>query len=122
MARNIIPLFDARRSKWVNADGTLTTESQIFLRELYIRIGGPAGSGTSELDSFMQFDMREADSAELRKDMFGLAQELEFSGGSAVAAELKKLIDALDTPAAETARVAEMRKEIDGLAVMGAFV
>lgn len=121
MAKNIIPLFDARRSKWTNPDGTLTTEAQIFLRELYIRIGGAAGTGTSELDSFMQFDMREADSAELHKDVFGLAQMIGFDGDVSQTAELRKAIEALDPWAGNIAMAAELRKEIDSAAVLGAF-
>jgi hypothetical protein len=45
-----LQLFDARRSPWTNpATGELTREAQIFVRALWLRVGGAIGQGTTDL-------------------------------------------------------------------------
>jgi hypothetical protein len=44
-----LQLFDARRSRWTNPDGTLSREAQFFVRELWLRAGGALGPSTNDL-------------------------------------------------------------------------
>lgn len=90
-----VPLVDA-------STGTITREWLLFFQGLYVRVGGSDGISTPDLDQFMQFDMREADSGEVAKQL----------------AELRTALALIVDP---TAQHAELSKRCADLEVLGVF-
>lgn len=73
---NAVALFDARGSAWVDPrTGRLTREAQVFLRELWLRVGGGEGIDTSELEGRVEEVAQDAFAGQL--NVFQPRQEVE---------------------------------------------
>lgn len=107
------PIVDTRT-------GQASKEFWYFLQQVWNRTGGVSGLSSSDLDAFMQFDIREADSAEIAKRVDSLeylSQEIDRL--AAQVAEQRKLIDAMaqDVQVDSSAQVAELKKAVDYLSI-----
>ena len=119
-----IPQYSAVNGPFVNADGRLSFAGGVFLRDLWLRTGGAVALTNNDLDSMLQFDIREADSAELQKRVNDLESAIPTSCDAAVA-ELQKRISDLEVEigslAAVAAQVAQLRSQVADLQNQGMF-
>jgi hypothetical protein len=90
---------------------------------LFRRNGGYHAPTNSELDDGLQFDIREADLAELTKRVIALEVEDMRASDAARIAELEKRVADLEHARADqlTAQLAEAIKRIDSLESAGSF-
>ncbi|MGE5621435.1 MAG: hypothetical protein ACM3VY_00260 [Candidatus Bathyarchaeota archaeon] len=130
------PIQLSVRTRIVDESGCLTRDGVLLFQFLVNRTGGANGISADDLLAELQFDVREADTGELAKDLAAFAEESGFA--PLLAAELAKRLDAADeinafgdisapqstapNDAPEfVATVLELSKRIDELNVMGAF-
>jgi hypothetical protein len=104
--------------------GQWNREWWLFLQFLWNRSGGSTGPSATDLDAYLQFDIREADAAELSKQVQQLALQIEQAVELyARFAELAKVQAdaATETALLQTVQVAELKKSISDLQIQQAF-
>ena len=91
---------------------------------LFYRVGGVNAPNNNDLDSFLQFDIREADAAELQKRVANLEEAAE-SQTVSLQAELAKRLDDVEAAISHAdslrAQVAELSAKIKAIERQGAF-
>jgi hypothetical protein len=114
---------------WVTINGqrlavTTDPEWQRYFDAMFKRQGGTYAPTNNDLDAFMQFDIREADSAELKKAVRDLEVAVAPDQTAALAEALKRISDIeqqLSIADALVAQVAQLRSQIADLQITGAF-
>lgn len=95
-----------------------------YFLDLYQRAGGPVAPSNSEIDQYLQYDIREADTAELTKRVNQIEADMTMQHDPAALVatlrsmidELQQMVDALAPPPN-----AETMRRVDALETLGAF-
>lgn len=113
--------FPAQAAFTNPATGQLTQMGQRLLNEMFARLGGTYAPSNAELEDGLQFDIREADSAEMGKRVDAL--EVGGMDASLIArmAEIEKRLNDLPEIESLRAQLAEAMKRIDSLESAGHF-
>ena len=91
---------------------------------LFERVGGVVAPSNNDLDSFLQFDIREADAAELQKRVSDIESVSEYQSFSAMAELVKRVADleaSLALVDALNAQVAQLSARISDQEMTGVF-
>jgi hypothetical protein len=117
-----IPIGEFYLPGGVKIDVNLNGEFRRFLEALVARSGGVVGPSVTDLDSLLQFDIREADCAELEKRVRDIEADAQPSPWAAIAEMGKKIADQdASIVDALMAELAELKKRVADLETSGAF-
>jgi hypothetical protein len=100
-----VPLVDPRT-------GIITPPWTRYFLQVFERIGGTSGSTITDLDNYLQFDIREAESSELAKRVRDIEAD-EHVDIAATVAELTKRVADLET---EIASLVSLQAQLAQLA------